>query len=660
MITQTELASLTIVELRRYAKEQNIKIGSLTTKKDILQHILESQQQTQLTVSSAAPVSTEAEKSSGSSPAAPSVPERRAMIITDDPDEIPMARPARAQASALSNKPAQAASGKNKPAFSLEGAKAWHNPQPFSAAQQPSKYAPQLSQQAVSSFSMQQGGESSAMPLRPAARVSRFGPEAGTPAPIAVPAAPIVPQGYRPAAYAQPGTTRYQSPQPGAPVQAPALEMARELPPVTATAGYRRQLPEYQAQSSEVQPRPFTPFRPRDPQAREMGVNPAVPELLATGDVGDGAGVLEVHPDGYGFLRAGNFLPGKNDVYVSNAQIRRFSLRSGDQVEGKTRPQREGDRYAAMLYITKINGAEADEPHTRKDFDELTPIYPHQIIRLSSSVQPDPVLRFIDLFAPVGLGQRALIVAPPKAGKTTILKKIALSIRAQHPDLRLMMLLVDERPEEVTDLKEAIGGDIYYSTFDEPAENHARASELVIERAMRLVEQGMDVVILMDSLTRLSRAYNMTAPNSARIMSGGLVSGALNRPKRFFGAARKLKEGGSLTIIATAIVETGSRMDDVIYEEFKGTGNMELTLDRGLQERRLFPAVSIAKSGTRHEELLLSKEEIDVAGKVRAMIAGASEQEGISLVLSMMEKTKDNNDFVARFDNWVKLMNSGR
>jgi transcription termination factor Rho len=269
------------------------------------------------------------------------------------------------------------------------------------------------------------------------------------------------------------------------------------------------------------------------------------------------------------------------------------------------------------------------------------------------------VLRLIDLFAPVGYGQRAMIVAAPKAGKTTILKKIALAIRRQHPDIHLMMLLVDERPEEVTDLKETIGGDVLHSTFDEPAESHVRVSELVLERAMRLVEQGKDVVVLMDSLTRLSRAYNTLAPSSARVMSGGLAAGVLNKPKRFFGAARNIREGGSLTIIATALVSTGSRMDEVIFEEFKGTGNMELTLDRGLSEMRVFPAVSIARSGTRHDELLLTPEELQVTNKVRALVSGSSEQDGISLILSMMEKTKDNEDFVARYDDWIALMKGG-
>jgi len=378
--------------------------------------------------------------------------------------------------------------------------------------------------------------------------------------------------------------------------------------------------------------------------------------------------VLEIQQDGYGFLRAGNLLPSRNDIYVSGTQIRRFRLRNGDFIEGKTRPQRENDRYAAMLYITKINGDEADgavklggtvgESAQRREFDELTPVYPDRRIRLSNKEDNDLVLRLIDLFVPIGFGQRAMIVAAPKAGKTTILKKIALSLKRNHPEVHTMMLLVDERPEEVTDLKESVGGDIFYSTFDEPPENHARVSELTLERAMRFVEMGKDVVILLDSLTRMSRAYNLLAPGSARVMTGGLAAGAMNKPKRFFGAARNLKEGGSLTIIATALVDTGSRMDGVIFEEFKGTGNMELTLDRNLSERRLFPAVSLMKSGTRHEELLLSQKELEVAAKVRDRFSMSTEQDALSLVLSMLEKSRDNDEFVTRYDDWMKLMRS--
>ena len=642
MINPSELSGATIAELRQFAKERGIALSGATTKGAILERI---QQELERMVTSLVPAAPEA------APAAKE-PERKAMIISDDGEDAPVrsAPPARPAASA--SKPGVTSTGKAKPAFNLSGARAWHNPQPFAAQQQPAKYASQLSQQ-INTLGTPASADPAA--LRPAPRVSRFGPDAVKEAAPQPAAAPVIPQNYRPSAFAQPGALRPEAAVPAAyAAPVPALEAA----PVPGIAAYRRPESMYTAPAEAVRPQPVGGLRARDSQPRDPGgINPAVPEMLATGDCGDGAGVLEIHADGYGFLRAGNYLPGRNDVYISNAQIKRFHLRDGDHVEGKTRPQREGDRYAAMLYITHINGVEAEEQQQRRDFDELTPVYPNRRLALSSAAQNDPVLRFIDLFAPIGFGQRALIVSPPKAGKTTILKKIALSVKAQHPQAHLMMLLVDERPEEVTDLRESVGGDVIYSTFDEPAESHARVSDLVMERAMRLVEDGKDVVILMDSLTRLSRAHNMIAPNSARIMSGGLAAGALHRPKRFFGAARNIKEGGSLTIIATCLVETGSRMDDVIYEEFKGTGNMELTLDRALQEMRLFPAISILKSGTRHEELLLNKDEMTVASRVRQMIAGASEMEGISMILSMIEKTKDNDDFVARFDGWAKMMN---
>lgn len=663
MLNPSELSSATIVELRQFAKDRGITLGSLRTKSDILKKI----EQSLIEQIGAAGIAikdiqaeqdiSKTEKTKTASPATAASTERRAMIITDDPEESLTDKPAAVKSepprkSAPSDvKAASTSTGKNKPAFNLSGARAWHNPQPYTSTQAPhNKYSPLTPN--LNTYPSQ-GGDSftNTMQTRPVpVRVARFGPEAGQAkiTPAAAPAS-VIPQGYRPSAYAKPGAVLYQRTQTDLPlkpndVRSAYLKPAGQLlPPPPETQKNRSFIPSVTSQ---------------EPLTKDLNINSAVPELLATGDCGDGAGVLDIHADGYGFLRAGNFLPGKNDVYISNAQIRRFSLRNGDLIEGKTRPQRESDRYAAMLYITGINGKEPEEAKNRREFDELTPCYPIKKIQLSNTEQPDPVLRFIDLFVPIGFGQRALIVAPPKAGKTTILKKIALSIIRLHPEIHLMMLLVDERPEEVTDIKETVGGDVFYSTFDEPAESHARVSELVSERAMRLVEEGKDVVILMDSLTRLSRAYNTLAPNTARIMSGGVAAGALNKPKRFFGAARNLKEGGSLTIIATAIVETGSRMDDMIYEEFKGTGNMELTLDRSLQEQRIFPAVSIIKSGTRHDELLLSKDEEAVAVRVRRMIAGSSEHEGIAMVLSMMERTNDNDDFVARFDQWASMMNS--
>jgi transcription termination factor Rho len=403
-----------------------------------------------------------------------------------------------------------------------------------------------------------------------------------------------------------------------------------------------------------------TYFRPRRDTGyynRELGTsNPAVPEMLATGECGDGSGILEIHPEGYGFLRAENFLPGNKDVYVSIAQIRRFGLRTGDHITGKTRPQRDGDKYSALLYITDVNGIHPDELRDRVSFDDLTPIYPNKRITLENSTDnTDLAIRLVDLIAPIGFGQRALIVAPPKAGKTTILSKIANAITRNYPDVHVMVLLVDERPEEVTDLRESIQGEVLASTFDEMPENHVRLAEMVLERAQRLVEQKKDVVVLMDSITRLSRAYNAVAPQTGRAMSGGLAPGVLHKPKRFFGAARNIREGGSLTVIATALVETGSRMDDIIFEEFKGTGNMELVLDRELSEKRVFPAVNLQKSGTRREELLLSSKELDGIRSIRGVLSSANSKDATEQLLSMMEKTKCNTDLFARLQDWITM-----
>jgi transcription termination factor Rho len=336
--------------------------------------------------------------------------------------------------------------------------------------------------------------------------------------------------------------------------------------------------------------------------------NPAIPELLKQDDTGDAQGVLETLPDGYGFLRSNNYLSGDNDVYISQSQIRRFNLKTGDLVQGKTRPAREGEKFQALLYVTAVNGENPEKANWRRPFEDLTPIYPDERITLEDPDNPKELAtRLIDIISPIGKGQRGLIVSPPKAGKTILLKKIANSIVKNYPDIYLIVLLIDERPEEVTDMQRSIDGDVVFSTFDELPEHHTRVAEMVLERAQRLVEHGRDVVVLMDSITRLARAYNLTISATGRSLSGGLDPGALHKPKRFFGAARNIEEGGSLTVIATALVDTGSRMDEVIYEEFKGTGNMEIHLDRRLSEKRIFPAVDISKSGTRREELLLSQ-----------------------------------------------------
>ena len=365
------------------------------------------------------------------------------------------------------------------------------------------------------------------------------------------------------------------------------------------------------------------------------------------------SGVLEVMADGYGFLRSDNYQSGENDVYVSVNQIRRFNLKTGDFIVGNTRMQHEGEKYQALLYVQTVNGDKVDVSIRRKAFDELTPVYPSERLHLERG-KNDFSTRLIDLVAPIGKGQRGIIVAPPKAGKTTILKNIANSITENNPEAKLIMLLIDERPEEVTDMQRSIKGDVIYSTFDEEPSNHAKVAEIVLERAKRLVEHKQDVVILLDSLTRLSRAYNLVVQPSGRTLSGGIDPGALFKPKRFFGAARNVEEGGSLTILATALVETGSRMDDVIFEEFKGTGNMEIRLDSGLQEKRIFPAMDIAKSGTRHEELLLNTEELEAVRSIRKAYSNKNTAEVTENIINWLMKTDDNKQLVGMIDKILK------
>ena len=358
-------------------------------------------------------------------------------------------------------------------------------------------------------------------------------------------------------------------------------------------------------------------------------------------------GILEVLPDGYGFIRSDNYLPGENDVYVSPSQIRRFNLKTGDILKGNTRVKSQNEKFSALLYVTHINDIKANEIH-RLNFEDMTPIFPNERLHLERP-GGSMAMRITDLVSPIGKGQRGMIVSPPKAGKTTLLKDAAKSILKNNPEMHLIILLIDERPEEVTDIKEAIKGknvEIIYSTFDELPEHHKRVSEMTIERAKRLVEHKKDVTIFIDSITRLARAYNLTVPPSGRTLSGGLDPAALHMPKRFFGAARNMREGGSLTILATALVDTGSKMDDVVYEEFKGTGNMELVLDRKLQEKRVFPAIDIAKSGTRREDLLLTAEEQEAVDIMRKALNGMKSDEATENILNMFARTKDNAEFV--------------
>lgn len=445
--------------------------------------------------------------------------------------------------------------------------------------------------------------------------------------------------------------------------QEKAHNAASSKRPGTAARSRRSvsQMPRNQQVPSRVQR--MHPAMERPAQARNNGTgghgaqnaNDTVEALLQSGECGVCEGVLEVLADGYGFLR-GDKNPDKRDVYVSNAQIRKFGLRTGDYVNGRTRPVVEGDKRLALLYIDTINGIEPQRAAQRKAFEDLTPVYPNERLTLEYEGSPDLSLRMIDLIAPIGKGQRGLIVAPPRSGKTVLLQKIANAVSHNHPDVELIMLLIDERPEEVTDMQRTTKGEVVYSTFDELPEHHTRVAESVLERAQRMVEHGKDVVILLDSITRLARAYNLTITPTGRSLSGGLDPGALFRPKRFLGAARKLEEGGSLTVIATVLVETGSRMDDIIFEEFKGTGNMELHLDRKLSERRIFPAIDIYKSGTRREELLLTQEELKGIATMRRIMQNGTPAEVTEHFIDMMARTRDNAAFLRGVQEYVRIM----
>ena len=415
----------------------------------------------------------------------------------------------------------------------------------------------------------------------------------------------------------------------------------------------REQTPQReQAQREQTPQREQAQQRPaREPrETREgKGESTAADETISNLDSGIMAnGILEVMPDGYGFIRCENYLPGENDVYVSPSQIRKFNLKTGDIVAGNTRVKTQQEKFSALLYVSSVNGYHPSVAQKRKNFEDLTPIFPNRRIRLE---RPgcSVAMRIVDLVSPIGKGQRGMIVSQPKAGKTTLLKEIAKSVTKGNPDMHLIILLIDERPEEVTDIKEAIVGEnveVIYSTFDELPEHHKRVSEMVIERAKRLVEHGKDVMILLDSITRLARAYNLTVPPSGRTLSGGLDPAALHMPKRFFGAARNMREGGSLTILATALVDTGSKMDDVVFEEFKGTGNMELVPDRKLSEKRVFPAIDIVKSGTRRDDLLLEPEEQEAVEIMRKAINGMRTDEAVENILNMFARTRNNQEYI--------------
>ena len=403
---------------------------------------------------------------------------------------------------------------------------------------------------------------------------------------------------------------------------------------------------EPKSEAEKTQERPADrPAVPRPVRNNEIYDEKTFPKELDSGE--EACGIFE-QVEGYGFIRCANFMPGDNDVYVAPSQVRKFGLKTGDILRGNKRVKTQQEKFAALLYIKTINGYSTEEAVKRGSFDEMTPIFPDERIKLECP-GCSIAMRVTDLISPVGKGQRGMIVSPPKAGKTTLLKEVAKSILYSNPKMHMLILLIDERPEEVTDIKEAIIGEnveVIYSTFDELPEHHKRVSEMVIERAKRLVEHKEDVVILLDSITRLTRAYNMVVPSSGRTLSGGLDPAALHMPKKFFGAARNMREGGSLTILATALVDTGSKMDDVVYEEFKGTGNMEMVLDRKLSEKRIFPAIDLAKSGTRREDLLLSPDELEAINVMRRSLNGLKPEEATDRILDLFAKTKDNTEFV--------------
>lgn len=441
----------------------------------------------------------------------------------------------------------------------------------------------------------------------------------------------------------------------------PAVEVQKVQEPARRSAGQgererrprqnreREQMPQRsRMQERENRERDTRERSNRDYENRTVQEN-LPPVEIGQLDSGETAhGILEVMPDGFGFIRCENYMPGENDIYVSPSQIRRFNLKTGDILTGNIRIKTMAEKFSALLYLQSVNGIRPDIAAKRPNFEDMTPIFPNKRLRLETE-DTQVAMRIVDLLSPIGKGQRGMIVSPPKAGKTTLLKEVALSVCRNNPEMHLIILLIDERPEEVTDIKEAIEGDnveVIYSTFDELPEHHKRVSEMVIERAKRLVEHKQDVMILLDSITRLARAYNLTVPPSGRTLSGGLDPAALHMPKRFFGAARNMRGGGSLTILATALVDTGSKMDDVVYEEFKGTGNMELVLDRKLSERRIFPAVDIPKSGTRREDLLLSREEQDAVYILRRALNGMKADEAVENILNAFVHTKDNREFI--------------
>ncbi|MBR0320435.1 MAG: transcription termination factor Rho [Clostridia bacterium] len=619
--------NMTVLELRKVAKDKGIKLGAGISKQGIIDKLMNTE--------APAPAADEPAQTSFA-PFAPAAPASRysvSSIITDEEsDDVPVLTPNPA-VNLASRKPVTrpampapqsstsslSSISSKAPAFTMEGSRAWHNPSAYQTQNRPqnrpayaasdrygaeqrpqpdSRYNPRGAQRPDPRFQRPQSAYQQPAYQAP----GRFGPEYGTQEPpvqneFQVPENQMTPPAYR---------TDY------------IPRAQQDFIPPTA--------PEYSRRD---------PYNvPADRETVPAGA-PGMQDVMLGGECGDGAGVLDVHPEGYGFLRSDNLLPGKNDVYVSNAQIRRFNLRSGDHVAGKTRPQHPGSRYSALLYITEINGRQPEENAVRPAFDKLTALYPKKRIALGK--ESDLFLRAVDSLSPIGFGQRALIQVPPRAGRTTLIKKMAAAIAKHHPSVRIMTLLIDERPEDITDMKETLPGDVLYSAFDASPESHIRVSELTLERAQRLVEQKQDVVVFLDSMTRLCRACNTLAPQSSRTLQSGLALGGLGKAKRIFGAARNIREGGSLTVIALFETDTQSTLDEAILQEFRGTANMELSLERIPGEKRMVPCVNAHRAATRHDELLLSQEEAAFAASIREELKAVPSRTAQALI-PLLEK----------------------
>ena len=612
-MTTQELNAKTVIELRKLAKENGVKLGAGVSKSDIVAKLAAALPEEQPV--SPAPVA-----------AAPEKPEA-------------VSKPAQPQFKAAWHNPAPRYN--SKPAYQAPAypqRPAWQPPQQQRPAMEPAYQAP----------------------ARPASTNRRFGPAAAQEPANDQPreeyrpfrGEPARPTGFGPAAqerrpaYNETPRNEYGQQRP--------YEQPRNYENQGTYNSYNRG---YSPRPAYGQPREQAPYQPTEPGAP----NPAVTELITAGECGEGSGVLELHPDGYGFLRSDYFLPSAKDIYVSMAQIRRFGLRTGDRVSGKTRPQRDGDKYTAMLYITEINGQHADETLIRPTFDELTPIYPTRRIALESHTgMPMDDMRLIDLIAPLGFGQRGLLLCPPDTGKTALLQNFANVISTNHPEAQVMVLLIDENPEDVTLFREAVTCPVLASTFDQAPENHLRLTEMVLERAQRLVEQGKDVILIVDSLTRLAKVYTTAAAQQGRSMPGMVNPTSLFRAKKLFGAARCLKEGGSLTVIGAMNIETGSKVDDSVVEEFKGTANMELVLDASLAHAGVNPPINLQLSGTKRAEALLDEKQLEGLQLVRGMLSTTRSSAAIPQIIALMNKTDSNDAFLAKFKDWVALMEKSR